>query len=210
MADITNSIYYFPNKLVRIILLAMEEVLGRNGIYAILNTSGQSGLINNYPPANMDKVFPYENISKLNIALEDVYGTLGGRGLAIRSGRACFKYGLREFGEELGLTDQTFKLMPLNAKIRAGANTLADIFNNQSDLKVSLREDNHYYYWQIQYCPLCWQRKVSIPVCYLAVGALQESLYWISSGKFFGVEEILCSAKGDSTCTIRIGKEPFE
>jgi predicted hydrocarbon binding protein len=47
-------------------------------------------------------------------------------------------------------------------------------------------------------------------VCYLAVGALQEALYWISSGKFFGVEEILCAAKGDPTCSIRVGKEPFE
>jgi hypothetical protein len=91
--------HYVPNSIARIILTAMEEILGRNGLNAILNTSGQPALIHNLPPGNMEKEFPFENISKLNIALEDVYGTLGGRGLAIRIGRASFKYGLREAPE---------------------------------------------------------------------------------------------------------------
>jgi predicted hydrocarbon binding protein len=117
---------------------------------------------------------------------------------------------LREFGKELGLTEQTFKLQPLQTKIRNGARILADLLNSSSDEKVELGEDLDYFYWHIHSCPICWQRRASIPVCYLVVGVLQEALYWVTSGKFFGVEEILCVAKGDPTCTIRVGKEPME
>jgi len=210
MPDHAGSTFYYPNLYAHILLKAMEEIVGRTGIHAILNTSGQSALINHYPPADMEKVLPYESISKLMIALEEVYGTLGGRGLAIRSGRACFRYGLRELGDDLGLTDQTFKLLPLNDKIRRGANILAEAFKQHTDQRIRFDEDYQHYYLHIENCPLCWKRVTSIPVCYLGVGVLQEGLYWISSGKFFAVEETLCAAKGDPNCTIRIGKEPFD
>jgi predicted hydrocarbon binding protein len=42
------------------------------------------------------------------------------------------------------------------------------------------------------------------------VGTFQEALFWLSGGKYFIVEEILCIAKGDSTCTFRIDKSPLE
>ena len=210
MAGHAASIHNYPNMFVRIILIAMEEITGRTGIHAILNTCGQSELINHYPPADMEKAFPYENISRLMTALEEVYGTLGGRGLAIRSGRACFKYGLRQFGENMGLSDQSFKFMPLNDKIRRGAHIFGEIFNNHTDQRISFDEDDQFYYLNVEHCPLCWQRQTRIPVCYLIVGVLQEALYWISSGKFFAVEEVLCTAKGDPSCTIRVSKEPFD
>ena len=46
------------------------------------------------------------------------------------------------------------------------------------------------------------------PVCHLAVGLLQEALYWVSGGKVFNVEEKTCIAAGDATCTIEIDANP--
>jgi predicted hydrocarbon binding protein len=43
----------------------------------------------------------------------------------------------------------------------------------------------------------------------MAVGLLQESLYWMSGGKFFSVEETRCIACGDSECNIVIEKLPM-
>ena len=45
--------------------------------------------------------------------------------------------------------------------------------------------------------------------CQMSVGLIQEALYWVSSGKFFNVEETDCIAKGDLTCTIAILKTPL-
>jgi predicted hydrocarbon binding protein len=41
------------------------------------------------------------------------------------------------------------------------------------------------------------------------VGLLQESLYWLSGGKIFNVEETECIARGDPACTILIEKQPI-
>jgi hypothetical protein len=43
----------------------------------------------------------------------------------------------------------------------------------------------------------------------MAVGVLQEGLYWVSGGKYFLVEEKKCIACGDSTCTIVIERTPM-
>jgi predicted hydrocarbon binding protein len=194
----------------------MEEILGRSGVNAVLNFANLSNYINNYPPYNQDKGFSFTSISRLQTALENAYGPRSGRGLAQRIGRASFKYGLREFGPELGLTDLAFRLLPLPAKLKAGTEALAELFNNFTDQRVRLERDDNYIYWHIERCPLCWERPVTeTPAsaggscCNLAVGLLQEALYWLSAGKYFEVEEQKCIACGDSACTIIISQTPL-
>jgi predicted hydrocarbon binding protein len=46
-------------------------------------------------------------------------------------------------------------------------------------------------------------------MCHLAVGLLQESLYWLSGGKMFNVEETACIGRGDAACTISIDRTPL-
>ncbi|HET9910528.1 MAG TPA: 4-vinyl reductase, partial [Anaerolineales bacterium] len=91
--------------------MSMEEVIGRNGINAVLNLSSLSGLIENYPLDNANLDFPFSTVSSLTNMLEQVYGPHGGRGLALRIGRACFNYGLRQYGKQLGLMEMTFRLL---------------------------------------------------------------------------------------------------
>ncbi|NJL95677.1 MAG: hypothetical protein HC915_19075 [Anaerolineae bacterium] len=81
---------YYPNKLARITLEAMEEIMGKNGLNAILNLAGLSEYIGNYPPDNLEKAFDFTDFTALMVALEDMYGPRGGRGLALRAGRAAF------------------------------------------------------------------------------------------------------------------------
>lgn len=210
--------YYYPNRMGRILLLAMEEILGRSGVNAVLNFSDLSGYINHYPPYNQDLEFSFTTISHLQAGLESTYGPRSGRGLAQRVGRASFKYGLREFGPELGLTDMAFRLLPLPAKLKTGSEALAALFNNFTDQRVRLERDEKTIYWQIERCPLCWDRQAEPaaengssggPCCHLAVGLLQEALYWLSAGRYFDVKEEKCIACGDSACTIVINQTPM-
>ena len=50
MSRIEPSGYYYPNLMGRIYLEAMEEIMGRNGLNAILNLASLPHLIDNYPP----------------------------------------------------------------------------------------------------------------------------------------------------------------
>jgi predicted hydrocarbon binding protein len=201
--------YYYPNRMGRIILLSMEEILGRNGINAVLNLASLSALIENYPPDDTKLDFPFSTVSSLTEMLEKVYGPHGGRGLALRVGRACFSQGIRLYGKQLGLTEMAFRLLPLPTKLQSGAKTFAELFNTCTDQHVQIEEEDGRLLWQIERCPLCWERKSQEPVCHLAVGLLQEALYWLSGGKVFHVEEKACIAAGDSACTIVIDPAPL-
>jgi predicted hydrocarbon binding protein len=201
--------YFYPNRMGRVILLAMDEILGRSGVNAVLHLAGLPGYINEYPPYNQDMRFPFEHISRLQVALENEFGPRAGRGLALRVGRACLKYGLLEFGPELGLTDLAFRMLPLQAKLIAGSEAFAALFNKFTDQRVNLRKDAQTITWQIERCPVCWERQSETPCCHLAVGLLQEALFWISAGRIFEAEEKTCVACGDSACTIVINRTPM-
>jgi predicted hydrocarbon binding protein len=97
----------------------------------------------------------------------------------------------------------------MQAKFNAGASALAEIFNKYTDQRVRLEDKGNMLVWHIERCPLCWDRYTDAPSCQMAVGLLQESLYWMSGGKFFSVEETRCVACGDSECSIVIEKVPM-
>lgn len=205
----SSSQFFYPQKMGRIILQGMEEVLGSNGINTVLRLGSLESLITEYPPARADRTFPFETVSAIQSALELTYGPRGGRGVALRVGRATFKYGLKEYGSTLGLTEMAFKLLPLPTKLHTGTKAFSDLFNTHTDQKVRVDEEEGRIYWHIERCPLCWERKANEPVCHLAVGLLQESLYWLSGGKAFNVEETACCAHGDPACTIVIDQSPL-
>jgi hypothetical protein len=203
----TKSGFFYPNKMGRIVLLSLEEIIGPKAVKAVLSQAGLMQYIGKYPANTMKKQFRFDELSRIQEALEQLFGPRGGRGVALRSGRVCFKYGLREFGPKLGFTDLAFRLSPLETKLQAGAGIFADIFNQFTDQKVRIETNSEQIIWHIERCPVCWNRHSDVPVCHLAVGILQESLYWVSGGKVFSVEEDSCIAKGDPTCSIVIEKQ---
>jgi len=187
----------------------MEEILGFNEVKVVLNLAHLPEYIDHYPAKDQELKFPFEHVSQIQVALESAYGSRAGRGVAQRIGRTCVKYGLREFGRELGITDLSFRLLPLPTRIKVGSETLAGLFNQGTDPRVRMEVDEKYIFWQIKPCPLCWERHTDRPCCALAVGLLQEALYWVSGGKNFLVEEKKCIACGDSTCTIVVDRTPM-
>lgn len=209
MQRIEPSGYYYTNMIVRFTLEAMEEVMGRNGLNAILNLAGLSHLIDNYPPANVKKEFDFADFSVLMGALEEMYGARGGRGLQLRAGRVGFARGGQKMGAMVGVGDLAFKVLPLNAKLKAGLPAMAKIFSQFSDQKSTVEDRGEYYAYIMNPCPVCWGRTADRPICYAGKGLVEEALHWVSGGLKFRVEEIECKAMGDETCTYAIYKEPI-
>lgn len=200
---------YYPNKMGRIVLTAMENIMGRHGVNAILNLAQLNNLVDNYPPNNLDLGFTFNEFSTIQQTIEEMYGVRGGRGLALRAGRETWKYALKEFMPVLGITDLAFRTLPLGIKIKIGLEVFAQTFNRFSDQRVRLGEDERGYLWIIEQCPICWERTSEAPCCHLAIGLLEQSLDWVSRGRRFLVQEVECVATGDKTCTIIISKKPI-
>ncbi len=183
--------------------------MGRNGVNALLNLANLRHLLESYPPNNFDLSFSFNELSRLMSSLDEMYGVRGGRGLALRVGRACFRLGIRDMGPMLGVADLTFRIMPLTAKVRVGLDVFAEVFVKFSDSHVRIDESEDHFFWIADPCPICWGRMASAPICNLAVGIMQEALYWLSGGQNFDVQEVACAAMGEPSCTFQIDKQSY-
>ncbi len=209
MEPIPKAGLYYPNKIARLALMALEDVMGKNGLNAILNLAGLGHLIDNLPANNLERAFDFADFSALNGALEEMYGPRGGRGLAQRAGRAVFMEGLRNFGALAGAGDLAFKILPLSTKLRLGIPAMAKIFSTTSDQLSTVEEKADHFIYTIHRCPVCYGRHTDKPCCHIATGLLQEGLKWVSGGREFRVVETQCIATGEKTCDFQIFKEPI-
>ena len=201
---------YYPNKFGLITIKSLEDVMGKNGLNAILNLAGIPHYVDSYPPDNLEKGFDFAELSAICVALEEMYGPRGGRGLALRAGRATFSDALKNFGALAGVSDLAFVVLPLHAKLRVGLNAFAKMFTQLTDQVTNVEENASGFVWTILKCPCCWGRHdEEKPVCYIATGLLLESLKWVSGGNEFRVTESKCIAIGDAICEFVIPNEPI-
>lgn len=211
MKLIAESGYYSSNKFARIFLESIKEISGKNGLNTILNYTHLQHLIDKLPPDNLDKAFDFAHFSMINQALEEIYGSRGGRGLALRIGRSTFADVLKDYGALAGVGDLAFRTLPLQTKIKIGLQAMARIFSEKSDQISSVKESEDVFVYTIERCPVCWGRKVDDQaVCYYMIGLLQEGLNWVSGGNEFKIIEEKCIALGEKCCEFIIEKQPLE
>lgn len=212
MTDLIENqqIFYIPNKIGRILILSYEEVIGQAAVIAVEKMAGLHHMVGILPPNNMTHEFCFNDLSIIHETLEKMYGPRAGRGIAVKTGQVGFKYSLREFGSILGISNLSYRLLPLSKKIEKGMQTFTNIFNRYTNQNVSFRIEPDLYIWELKHCPICWNRKTETPCCHLAVGLFQEFLFWVSGGKHFLVEEKSCIAVGDTSCVFHIARHPLE
>jgi predicted hydrocarbon binding protein len=204
-----SSGYYYPNLIAKIYLEAIEEIMGTNGVKALLNMANMPNLIDNYPPGNLSKEFDFADFAHLNEAMEQMYGHRGGRALSLRAGRKAFDQGLKNFGAMVGVADRTFRLLPLKLRMKVGLGAMAKAFSTTSDQISYVQEEEDRFVYVIERCPVCWGRQADSAICHAAMGIIQEGLNWGTGGMQFKTAEVTCIAKGDPDCRFTISKEPI-
>lgn len=202
--------YFYPNKWGRVILTSAEEVMGAQGVAALLNMAKMNDLIGNYPPDNMKKEFSFEKVGKLQQGIWDMYGSRGARVFATRAGEQNFKHGLSAFKSVAAAAQVAMKVGTLEGKAKLGLEFFSKFFNSVSDQVVEISDDEKHWVWTITRCPVCWGRKTDESCCHLAIGVLQAAFAWMSDGKKFRILETDCKAKGDKNCVIKVEKVPVE
>ncbi len=206
---IEPSGFYYPNKIARIYLEVLEDIMGKNGLNSVLHKAGLDHLIDNYPVDDLKKQFDFADFSMLNQALDDTYGPRGGRVFALRGGKAAVKAGLDAFGAAVGVGGLALKVLPNDAKLKIGLPAMAQIFSRFSDQTSRVEEKSDRFVYVIARCPVCWGRRADRPICHGAVGLLQGGVHWVSGGKDYKVVQTRCHAMGHEDCRFDIFKEPL-
>ena len=199
-----------PQRMERVLHLAMGEVLGSEGLRSLLECAGLEAGSTTGEEFDEGGGFASSKFNRVLAALEQQYGGPAGRGLALRIGRSCFRYGLSEYGNSLGVTTLSFRLLPFPVKVKTFASGLADLFNSMAPGCVRVEEGDGKVRWLMENCPFCHGQHAEQGICTLPAGLAEEALYWLSGGKMFQVEEVACMARGDPACILQVDETPLD
>jgi len=192
------------NSLVRQALTSMQEVMGENGLNAVLKSCGLDKFVGNFPPNDLEPSIKASQYAQLNQAIEDFYGR-GGKGMLRRIGKASFQYGVREQAALLGVAGVALKLLPEKQRIKFILNGMADALKKSNpEVDAYLDESDGELAYVEKTCAICNGRHSETPICHLYIGSVSEAVQW-ATGKEYEVTETHCLAKGDAYCRFEIG-----
>jgi hypothetical protein len=197
---------YYPNRIARAIFAAMDDVMGLNGLSQLLGQINMEAYLDDLPPDNLNREFDFSKIATLNIALEKMYGSKGGRGMALKIGQSAFSRGMKDFGALRGVMAAAFRALPLEKRIDYGLQGFAAVLTNFSDQPCTIEVDGNALLFVSDVSPFAWNRTSEKPVCHMMVGMLIECLRWSSNGYEFYVRETQCRAADHDHCIFRINK----
>lgn len=205
--SIKKSHKTYPNYPTRAFLLALEDVLGKNGVNAVLRIANLQEWIETYPVENFEREIDLSEYSSLNAALEEIYGSRGGQGLARRASKTAFNLTWKQHGALGDLQTAAFDSLPAQTRNREGIKVFAEVLSAASDLECEVQEQDNVFLFRVQNCPVCWGRESSSPTCQGFVGLLEGCLHSLGLGDDFTVIEKECTAAGGEACTFVINKE---
>jgi predicted hydrocarbon binding protein len=192
------------NGIVRQALVSAEEVMGANGLYAVLRTSGLERFVGNLPPNDMQPSIKTSDYARLNQAIEDFYGRAA-KGMLRRIGKASFQYGVREQSALLGVAGVALKFLPEKQRIKFILNGMADALKKSNpEVDAWMEETGDTIAYVDRTCAICWGRHSEQPICHLYVGSVGEAVLW-ATGVEHEITETHCTAKGDEYCRFEVG-----
>jgi predicted hydrocarbon binding protein len=192
------------NALVRQALVAAQEVMGENGLNAVLRASGLERFVGNFPPNDLNPSIQASQYARFNAAIEEFYGR-GGRGMLKRIGKASFEYGMREQSALLGVASAALKLLPERQRIKFILNQVASALKKSNpQVEAWVDDSGERVAYLESTCAICNSRASQTPVCHLYVGSIGEAVRW-ATGREHEIIETQCIAKGDPHCRFEVG-----
>jgi predicted hydrocarbon binding protein len=198
-----------PSGALRLLFLSIEEVMGKDGIKAVLNGAKLSAYINNYPENTLEHGVTFGEYGRVEQAVEDFLGPRGARAILIRVGRELFRYSLREQSALLGIAGNALKNMPLispQAKMKILLQQIVGAANKTVNQPARLEEDAENFYVVIDQCMCQWRPKHEKPCCLVTVGTFSEAMKWLTD-RPVEVKEITCLNNGADACRYQIPKK---
>jgi predicted hydrocarbon binding protein len=199
----------FPNRISRILLLAVWDVMDENTLDAVLATARLTHLADTLPPMDFEAGLSFEELGRLSEAIESIRGIREGRRLLRQAGKISFQYWIEGFERSVGFADFALRLLPMTFRARLGMEVMAEIFNRYSGQHVTLSADSNRYFFVLDTCGFCRRPQTESPACSFVEGLLEEVLFWFSRGSRFLVEETSCIACGEPVCMLTVDKVPL-
>lgn len=196
----------YINALLLQTMQGIEEVLGNNGLNAVLQSSGLERYINHPPPNNLESNIEAREFAQLNKAVEEFTGRAG-KGMLQRIGRSAFRWGVKEQSSVMGMAGIALKALPQRLRMRA---VLLGVRKGLMDTVpyglIDVRDENGVFVFTDYACVICHMRPADKPICHMYLGTLSEAMAYATGKDFrnFEVVETHCRAQGHGFCRFEI------
>ncbi len=185
-------------------MLGIRDVMGRNGLNAMLKLAGLERYIGNLPPDNKTCEIRASEYAALIQAIETQLGS-GARGQLSRIGHATFKQIVATEKLSWNWVALVNRFQLPRQRIRGALVQLAKHLA-APDGKVAVYADDQRWLFADENSDGAYGRKRTVESCWLTLGAIQECIHW-ATGSTYDVTEVACKAKGDSGCKFLIGEK---
>lgn len=190
----------------RIWLETIQNVIGDNGLKAVLNRGNLKKYINNFPPADYELQIAAEDICDLFKSLFEIFGQKGSYSLLLRIGRERARIGIEKYNKVMmKALIMAARLVPETIKVRLSLEKLVEEQNRVFPDSMELHEEEEFFL--LVYRDSFESEKIQseAPVCGATLGSLQYGMEWITRHPHT-VEEIECRAMGNPADVFRIWK----
>ena len=197
---------HIPNSLLYIALVTIEDIMGKNGLNAILNASSMVKFRDNIPPNDSEKVYPATDFSFLIKGLIDVIGEKGARAIMTNAGRKGFRNIVEQSPELFGLVGIELEKMATDRERISSLLNAITYETNQifGEGHQTFEEIDGKFIVSIHRCSWCHSLKDSkVPICYGEVGFDDEAVFWATK-KRYKVTETACRSMSDPACVFEI------
>jgi hypothetical protein len=204
MAAIPPSGKTFPTPLASTYLKVIVDLLGPNGVDAVLRRAGLDAWIGTPPGVPAGQAVDIAEIASLLAALEETLGARGSRGLERRMGASGFSDVFQPVGAVAAMRDPAFQEFPLERRLRSGMHALARTVDQMMGAGATVQERPGAVVFRLETCASCWGRTSEGPVCASVAGLLAAAAEWIAPESGAAVEETACRAQGAAGCEFHI------
>lgn len=180
------------NVVIRVTLDATEDVMGKNGMKALMNYAGMSHLIDNMPDYSPEKGFTDDELKAIDQSFLKILGLSGTMALYRVIGKAAGRYPI-----ELGIFD-FLKDLPADEKLLKVIEQIP-IFTGRGEV---FKEGDTIVYNNPQ-CAFCEGQESKRPVCSFVSGLMDEFIRW-SGKEGMRAVETQCKAMGHDACRYEI------
>jgi predicted hydrocarbon binding protein len=190
-----------PNELLSAYLIALEDLLGKNGVNTVLNISGYQEWVESYPSDSTREPIPHAALSKIQETVEDIYGTRTGLNLS----RSAARNTLTKAHAELVDIERLKHLSGDEIeKIEQALRAFANLFASDNSGGSTVSRENKQLSISFQDCPNCAGRESKSPICMTYLGWIEGLVMLVDSGVEVVISETTCLATGDDECTFDI------
>jgi len=192
-----------PNRRLRSLMSAMQDVIGRNGLNASLRLAGLTRFINALPADDDPTALRASEYAMLIQAIETQYGN-GARGQLTRVGHVSFNYLLAAEPLAWRWIALTNQVLPSAQRLRRTLGQLAKQLAEPGEgITVYLNDGRLIFSDTVSDNTAGRTTLTANEICWLTAGQLRAGCAWATS-KDYDVVEVTCRAKGDMHCNFEI------